>query len=231
MNKQKTESKSNISCELCSASSLCASLPELNAILNSDEFVHKRQFFNKNEQIIAANQTLTHYYVIHSGAAKAYIIEDGAEKIINFYFPGEIIGIESLNGNKLDHFVGTLTQSEICLIDYDKLNYLIEHNEPVNRLILQLMSNKIIQQQQMLLTYAKKRADEKIATFIYLIYQKSSDNHSFSLDMSRLEIANFLDLTIETVSRTISKLVSLNIITAKGRSLSILDPIALKEFK
>jgi len=98
-------------------------------------------------------------------------------------------------------------------------------------MILDLMSKDILNYQKLILSYSQKNAEEKLASFIYSLYlryaQRGHTSLNIKLSMSRSDIANYLGLTIETVSRILTRMQETEILSVKGKYISIKNISAL----
>ncbi|XKM14537.1 helix-turn-helix domain-containing protein [Orbaceae bacterium ac157xtp] len=229
---QQLRSKSySVPCELCNFGSLC--IPKL--LDNSlDSILNRKVAFNKNETVIKQGDKLSKFYIVHSGTLKSYIEHNGIQQINGFYLPGDIVGLDAINTKTHNNSVTVLTSNTlVCELNYNELMVLISKNHEVRDLILNLLSETIADYQKLILCYSQKRADEKLASFIYSYYcryaKRGHVSHNIKLTMSRLDIANYLGLTIETVSRILTRLQELAILTVHGRYIHIADISALIE--
>jgi CRP/FNR family transcriptional regulator, anaerobic regulatory protein len=85
-------------------------------------------------------------------------------------------------------------------------------------------------QDQMLLLLGRKSAEERVVSFLLAIHRKSAVGNDIALPMGRLDMANYLGLTIETVSRTMTNLTRRGLIAAAGRyKLTLHRPSALRD--
>ena len=125
-------------------------------------------------------------------------------------------------------------QTLVCELKYNELIGLVSQNTHMQNTLLKLMSEDIQDYQQLILCFSQKNAEEKVATFIYSLYLRYARRGHISLNiklsMSRSDIANYLGLTIETISRILTRMQDLNILTARGKYISIKDLSALIKF-
>lgn len=222
----------SVSCEFCRIGpSIC--IPKLleNTL---DNFINRKKEIAKNQVIVDEGTPLDNIYIINSGAVKTYITVNGKEQINGFYLPGDIIGLNSIHNLKYNNSVCALTNTLVCELKYNELIGLVSQNTHMQNTLLKLMSEDIQDYQQLILCFSQKNAEEKVATFIYSLYLRYARRGHISLNiklsMSRSDIANYLGLTIETISRILTRMQDLNILTARGKYISIKDLSALIKF-
>ncbi|OCG02835.1 hypothetical protein A9G12_07825 [Gilliamella sp. wkB112] len=219
----------SVPCELCSIGSLCIPML-LNNTLGT--VLDRKKSYLKDQILVTQNTKFTKFYIIHSGALKTYITtQDDNEQINGFYLPGDIVGLDSISTQIYNNNIKALTDTLVCELKYEELMSLIEINKKVRDTIFSLLSNDIYNYQKLVLCYSQKKADERLAVFIYSLYQRYEKRGHSSLNiklaMSRSDIANYLGLTIETVSRSLTKFQEKNILSVKGKYIFIKDLNAL----
>ncbi|WP_176700259.1 MULTISPECIES: helix-turn-helix domain-containing protein [unclassified Gilliamella] len=188
--------------------------------------------YTKDEILVKANTPFTKLYIIHSGALKTFVTTpDNQQQINGFYLPGDIVGLDSLSTKVYNNNIQSLCNTLVCELYYDELMSLVDTQKNIRDMVFNLLSSDIYNYQKLVLCYSQKKADERLATFIYSLYQRYEKRGHSSLNiklmMSRADIANYLGLTIETVSRNLSKLQEQNIISAKGKYIFIKNLNAL----
>lgn len=213
----------SVPCELCSISGLC--VPRLlNNTLSS--VLERKKSYSKDEIIVKAKKPLKKFFIVHSGALKTFVTTpDNNEQINGFYLPGDIVGLDAISTKVYNNNVQALSNTSICELYYDELMNMIDTHKDVRDLVLKLLSADIYNYQKLVLCYSQKKSDERLATFIYSLYlryqQRGHTSLNIKLSMSRADIANYLGLTIETVSRNLSKMQEQNILSAKGKYIYI----------
>ncbi|KFA59104.1 Fumarate and nitrate reduction regulatory protein [Gilliamella apicola] len=197
-----------------------------------ETILERKKSYSKNELLVTKNTEFTKLYIIHSGAVKTYVTTpDNKEQINGFYLPGDIVGLDSISTKLYNNNIKALTNTLVCELKYNELMALVESKECVRNMVFRLLSTDIYNYQKLVLFYSQKKAEERLAYFIYSLYKRYQNRgHSSSnikLSMSRSDIANYLGLTIETVSRIFSKLQEQDILEVKGRYVFIKNLNAL----
>ena len=158
-------------------------------------------------------------FMIISGTIKAYrLLSDGRRLITGFFGPGDIIGM-SARGN-YPYSADTVTEVAMGRISAAKLEKRMIEDPGVAQQMLRLAYGNLQSAQDSMVLLGRKNSVEKIAHFLLGYAERASSQPGelieIDLPMSRADIADYLGLTTETVSRTMSKLKQKNIIAAEG---------------
>jgi CRP/FNR family transcriptional regulator len=148
-----------------------------------------------------------HLYTITAGAAKLYkLLSDGRRQITAFLFPGDFFGM-AINGNYA-YTAESLSAMMLCRFPHRKLEALFDEMPMLEKKLLGATTQNLAAAQDQMLLLGRKTAREKVASFLVTLYRrlftKGEKTPMFALPMSRSDIADFLGLTIETVSRTLT---------------------------
>ena len=222
-----------VSCTDCSLSALCIPVAlESNDIDELDSVVKRGRPLRKGEHVFSAADSFTSVFAVRSGTIKTYSMsEDGEEQITGFYLPGEIFGMDGISTNRHNNSAKALESSAICEIPFDQIEVMSARIPSLQRHFFSLMSNEIQNDQQLILLLSKKPAEERVASFIMSLATRNKkrglSKNWVHLSMPRNDIANYLGLAVETVSRIFSKLQKNELIEAKGKDVSILNWNAL----
>ncbi|MWN05287.1 helix-turn-helix domain-containing protein [Gilliamella sp. Pas-s95] len=219
----------SVPCEFCSIGSLCIPILLNNKL---DNILDRKMSYAKDEIIAKANTPFTKFYIIHSGALKTFVTTpDNNQQINGFYLPGDIVGLDSISTKIYNNNIQSLTNTLVCELYYDELMSLVDTQKNVRDMVFNLLSSSINDYQKLVLCYSQKKADERLATFIYSLYrhyeQRGHSSLNIKLMMSRADIANYLGLKIETISRNLSKLQEKNILSVRGKYIFIKNLNAL----
>ena len=158
----------------------------------------------RNTEVFGENEPADYLYKIVGGCVRTYkILNDGRRQIGGFYLPGDIFGLEFED----EHTVSaeTLTDTQVMVIKRGTLNVLARH-DPVIAQELFTLTGRELQRMQHRLLLLIKSARERVASFLLEMAERVPAGDSIELPMIRQDIADYLGLTIETVSRTLSSL-------------------------
>lgn len=178
--------------------------------------------FMPGEEIFAQESETTSYYRVVSGVVRCtHLFPDGARQVSEFYFPGDLFGLEI--GPSHRHAAEALTACEILIVKRRALAALDEAAR-VERLIWEVTSQQLERARDRMLVLARRSAYEKVAFFLMDIARRC-DGPWASLPMCRQDIADYLGLTIETVSRMVTQLQHDGLVALEGsRRFMIAQP-------
>jgi len=218
-----------VSCSNCRLSSLCLPLAlESDDIQQLDDIIQRTKPLQKGKHLYREGDDFQSVYAVRSGALKAYkTTDDGREQVTGFYFPGEILGMDGISKNAHASSAKTLETSSVCEIPFSSLSKLSALLPNLQRNFFQLMSREITEDQILITLLSKNSADERVAALMLSVSarnarRKLSATH-FRLPMSRVDIGNYLGLTVETVSRVFTRMQKLEILRVDNKEIEILD--------
>ncbi|MCK7542995.1 fumarate/nitrate reduction transcriptional regulator Fnr [Marinobacter bryozoorum] len=232
VNQMSSISKS--SCQRCSLSNLCLPLALDSTDMNRlDEVVNRDRIFNRGEQVFTQSTPFRSCYAVKSGAIKTSVItESGDEQITGFFMPGELVGLDSMSDEIHASTAKALERTSVCEIPVEQLENLANTLPGLQHHMFHLMSQEIRNSHQLSVLLSKNTAEERIAALLLSLSsrfqrRKLSPTH-FNLPMARNDIANFLGLAVETVSRVFTRFQNQGLIRAKGRDIELVDLEALQ---
>ena len=124
-------------------------------------------------------------------------------------------------------------KSSVCEVPYDRLEAVAQELPGLQHQLMRVISREVQQDQRHLVMIGRRIALERLAIFLHSLSQRLErvrrDPHLFVLPMSRRDLANYLGLVIETVSRLFSRLAELGVIAVDRKTIRILDPAKLRE--
>jgi CRP/FNR family transcriptional regulator len=216
----------NISCHTCSASSLCLPAGLEKADIDSlDDLINKVKLFTKGEHVFHIQDEVSNLYAVYQGSCKEYWIDaKGNECITNFYFPGDIIGMESLANRQHLFSVSALEDAELCVIPLDEFYKSMEANPAIMRRFIQITSLKMQNDKSTTMgTTTSERVCDFLMNVTLRMLERNHSEENINLPMSQLEISNYLCIAYETVNRVLKDLKTNKIINLKNKTLQILD--------
>ena len=208
-----------VNCGDCRLGDLCLPISLMHNDINQlDQIVQRGRPLQKGDKLYFTGDSFKSVFAVRSGAFKTLNIStDGIEQITGFYLPGEILGIDGIANSTHTNTAIALETSSVCDIPFHRLEELSLKIPSLQRRFFQLMGKEIVSDQELISLLNKNNADEKIAFLLLSISQRNSLRGlaatQFYLPMSRSDIGNYLGLTIETVSRVLSRLHKSELIT------------------
>jgi CRP/FNR family transcriptional regulator len=222
------------SCMQCRVRELClpAGLSE-SEIRELDQVIERRQVLKPGEQVFHQGQAFRHLSVVRTGTIKTYVMDvNGVERVTGFLLPGELLGLDAITRGHHASTAQALESSSVCDIPFDSLERLARIIPRLQYHLLRHMSRKIHHDEQTMLLLGMATAKRRLYTFLFGVsfrYREHglSPNH-FRLSMTRCDIANYLGLAVETVSRLMTSLQREGVVTVVGREVIIDDMAALR---
>ncbi|MBI4367573.1 MAG: helix-turn-helix domain-containing protein [Deltaproteobacteria bacterium] len=160
--------------------------------------------FVRNAEIYGENEPAEYLYKIISGTVRTYkVLNDGRRQIGAFYLPGDIFGLEV--GDEHTFSAEAIVDSKVLVIKRSSVISLAARENDVACQLWAMTAAELqrVQDHIMLLI---KTAQERVAGFLLEMAKRSPAGDEIELPMSRQDIADYLGLTIETVSRTLTQL-------------------------
>lgn len=182
--------------------------------------------YPRNTEIFGENEPGDFLYKVVSGCVRTYkVLSDGRRQIGGFYLRGDIFGIEFAYEHALS--AEAITDTKVVVIKRSALNARIGNTAAMARELFALTGRELQRVQDRVLLLVKS-AQERVAGFLLEMGSRISGN-AIELPMSRQDIADFLGLTIETVSRTLTVLeASAAIELTTSRRIVLLNRSALQ---
>lgn len=182
----------------------------------------------RNQFIYTPHTPFQHIYAIRSGAIKVlHINQEGDERIVQFYFKGEVFGFDAIYAERYSYSALALASSQICQIPYSRLLQLFELNPQYYAHLLKLVSQQLSFGHYV----THYSAEQRVACFLLELYQRLHINKTvfeFELPMSRCSIGNYLNFSAETISRVFTRLQQKRLIWTTQKKIKILDLSALQ---
>lgn len=159
--------------------------------------------FSKGAEIYGEKEVAEYVYKVLSGSVRTYsVLNDGRRHIGAFYLPGDIFGVESEDEHSLS--AEAITDASILLVRRHTVMDVAKRNQNVMGQLLHCTSRELRQARDHVQLLVKT-AQERVASFLLEMSDRLS-GETVELPMSRQDIADYLGLTIETVSRTLTQL-------------------------
>ncbi|MDH5411246.1 MAG: helix-turn-helix domain-containing protein [Alphaproteobacteria bacterium] len=183
--------------------------------------------------IIDEGEAADYLFNVTQGAVKLYkLLPDGRRQITGFLFEGDFLGI-AMN-ERYAYSAEAVGQISLCRFSRRKLERLLDEFPKLEKRLLGMASNELVQAQDQILLLGRKTAQEKIVSFLLNLsdrqVKRGAPASPILLPMGRADIADYLGLTTETVSRTITNLKRKGYIKLlQGGMVELPDSEALQE--
>ena len=160
--------------------------------------------FARNSEIYGENEPADYLYKVVSGTVRTYkVLVDGRRQIGGFHLPGDMFGFES--GDEHTFSAEAITDCKILVIKRSVVIALAARDNDVAQQMWALTARELQRVQDHIMVLIKS-AQERVAGFLLEMAERVAGGGAVELPMSRQDIADYLGLTIETVSRTLTQL-------------------------
>ena len=230
-----TQACLTVSCQNCGLNELCIphalSAAEINEV---DRIVKRGKPLQRGAYLYHTGDDFTSLFAVRAGSIKVFSIDDeGEEQVIAFCLPGEILAMDAIDAEKHINSARALETSSVCEIPYQDVEQLSANIQNLQVYMYKLLSREIRIDQELQMLLAKKTSDERIGAFLMNLSMRCEQRRlsatRFRLPMARSDIANYLGLAVETVSRVLTRLQTLGALKVEGREIEILDRHSLCE--
>jgi len=218
-------------CAACPTRSLCAARDlDIADMAVLTDCIAISAPMTRGEFLYRAGDPSDSWYVVRSGAYKTVTVTtDGEEYVTGFYYPGEILGLDGSTSDRFSETAIALGSATACRIALDELPRIWPLGN--NGTILRLIAEHTRLHTLLRINLSQSRAEVRIAGFFKLLMDRTGrvgfDVTCLPLPMSRTDLANHLGLTLECVSRVLSKWRKAGVIDTDRNTVQLLKPDAL----
>jgi CRP/FNR family transcriptional regulator, nitrogen fixation regulation protein len=199
-------------------------LGELGAVARTDVICSEFRY-RRGAEIFGESQPAEYVYQVLEGSLRSYkLLSDGRRQISAFHLSGDIFGLE--NGGIHRFTVDAIVDTTVRLVRRVSLAQVAETNATVAGDLLNMTATNLKHAEDHMLLLGRKNALERVAAFLLEMDQRLTAASVMALPMSRRDIADYLGLTLETVSRALSILHGRGILGFLGqnqRQIVLLD--------
>jgi CRP/FNR family transcriptional regulator, nitrogen fixation regulation protein len=176
-----------------------------NSIADSIELMGGRMSYARNVEIYGEGEPAEYLYKVMSGAVRvSKLLDDGRRQVTAFHLAGEIFGLEL--GKEHRFSAEAISESSILVVKRSTVLALAGRDGEVARQLWTLTADALQRVQDHMLVLGCMNAKERVANFLLQLAKRVFGGDEIELPMSRQDIADYLGLTIETVSRTMTQL-------------------------
>lgn len=217
------------SCAGCALHVACLSAAiDGDDLVRLDRVVRRRKPLERGDILFDVGSSLPSLFVVRSGSLKTWSsMPDGEVQVLGFHLPGEIIGFDGLLGEPHRSSAEALEHTSVCEVPFDRLSEIASSVPGLQQQLYRVMSREFNREQQHPVMMGRKQALSRLALFLHSLSERRRatgyDATELRLSMSRQELANYLGLVIETVSRLFSRLQSQGAISVDRKTVRIID--------
>lgn len=216
-----------LGCADCGLHAVC--LPEgvdEGGLARLDRLTRQRSTYQRGDAVYHQGQGFHALYVVRSGAVRvAFNDANGGQQVLGFRLPGEILGIDALLDDTHRSDATALERTTVCEVPFTRLEDLFQQLPGLQRKMMRELGREVAQVQQHVLAMGRQQALERVALFLRGLLERydrlSRPTDCVRLPMGRSDIACYLGLAVETVSRALGRMEEHGVLTASGRHLRI----------
>lgn len=161
--------------------------------------------YERNVEIFGESEPAEYVYRLIKGAVRTYkVLQDGRRQVSAFILPGDIFGLEADAEHRFT--AEAIVDSIVLVVKRSTILSLAARDADFGRKLWTATAKELAHVQDQMMTLGRKTAQERVAGFLLEMADRSSQRDMVELPMSRQDIADYLGLTIETVSRTITQI-------------------------
>lgn len=180
--------------------------------------------------IFKFNEAFDAVFAVRGGAIKTFVVDDqGREQVLGFYLPGEVVGLNGVYPARYPCSAVALDTTTVCRFSFPAMATLATRIPGIQQQLFRLMSKDIGQASMLAGDFT---ADERLAAFLVGMADRFAARGfsatRFRLLMSRADIANYLRLATETVSRVLRRFQDDGLIAVERREVELRDPARLR---
>ena len=191
------------------------------------------RIMHRGDRLFRHGEPFDAIHMVRSGTIKTCIISpSGDEQVIGFHTPGNLIGLDAIQVGRHQSSAIALETASVCSLPYEALCRLGGRVPHVQRRLLAKMSQKICDDGRRLAMLAMRGAGQRMASFLIGLVDircsRGLQRGEIPLPMPRADIASYLVLAVETVSRSLSRQQEAGLIEVHRNRIRILDEPALR---
>ncbi|ACL71311.1 fumarate/nitrate reduction transcriptional regulator Fnr [Thioalkalivibrio sulfidiphilus] len=216
-------------CSNCSLHDLCIPMgvsdQELDAL---ERIINRRRPLQRGEYLYRPGDRMQALYAVRAGSVKtSSISDDGLEQVTGFHLPGELLGLDAISDGIHPCTARALETTSVCEIPYDRLEDLAGQVPGLQRQLFRIMSREIQFDEHLMTLLGKKSSEARLAAFLLSLSKRFGERgfsrQEFNLTMSRNDIANYLGLAVETVSRLFTRFQQLGLLEVNRKLVQLID--------
>jgi CRP/FNR family transcriptional regulator len=182
----------------------------------------------RGETLFRIGDTFDALYAIRSGSLKTVVSSaNGREQVMGLHLGGDALGLEGFDDGHYECRAVALEDSSVCVIPSASFDRTCRETSAIQRRLLQLLSREVGRKSTQILILGTLRADERVAALLLDISSRLTRRgyagNEFNLRLTREDTGSFLGITLETVSRTLSRFQAKGLLDADGKLIHILD--------
>ena len=230
-----TTARTAARCSSCSMRPLCMpqglspdELPKLEALICTARSVQR------GEALYRSGDRFDNIYAVRSGSLKTVMAHrDGREQVTGLRLAGEALGLDGISEDIHACSALALEDSTVCIVPYTALKSLCREISSMQERLHKLLGDQIVREAGQMMVLGSLSADERVAAFLLDVSERNAQrgysSAEFNLRMTREDMGSYLGMTLETVSRTLSRFQKRGLIDTQGKHIRIVDLEGLQQ--
>ncbi|MGF6595519.1 CRP/FNR family transcriptional regulator [Paraburkholderia sp. GAS448] len=216
-------------CSTCAMRHLCmpqgmeaSDVPKLEALICTARTIRR------GEALYRGGDPFDNLYAVRSGSLKTSMAHrDGREQVTGLRIAGEALGLDGISDGVHACSAVALEDSSVCIVPYAALKRLCREIGSMQDRFHKLMGEQIVREAGQMMVLGSLSADERVAAFLLDVSRRNAQrgysSNEFNLRMTREDMGSYLGLTLETVSRTLSRFQKRGLLDTQGKFIRIVD--------
>jgi len=210
-------------CRRCASYGLCHPAEDAGPSL-----ARHRRALKKGDHLFHIGDPFCAIYVIQSGCIKTSMLTGAGDvQVLRFSMPGELVGINAIGNSHHPCDAVALEPTELCDLPFAQLEKFAREYPQVQHRLLRLLSEEIVMDEKLMAMLGHQKAETRVANCLLNFHQRyqqqGSTELSFRLPMSRQDMGDYLGLSLETISRLLSRFQAEGLLRIHGRQVHLLD--------
>ncbi|HTT07652.1 MAG TPA: cyclic nucleotide-binding domain-containing protein [Gammaproteobacteria bacterium] len=228
-------SQSQTTCKKCSLHAICdVEDAHGRGASNQRHCGHNGRVIDRGEYLFRQGDKMHALYVVRSGTVKATInAPDGAEQVIRFYLSGDVVGLDALGEERHVSSAQALETTSFCRFTLGELDDGFTRVPTALRRFMRIAGQELAREEQHAMLISQRDAEQRMAMFLLQLSdqygKRGYSDREFNLHMSRQEVASFLSLAVETVSRIFTQFQVKGLLKVERRHIRLLSLEKLHE--
>jgi len=233
--KQVAGNNSEVDCRHCGLDALCELLGyDEGEVKLPQGTLLRSQSVARGETIFRSGDPFRSFFAVKSGSFKSVMVPPQCEeRVVGFHFAGEMVGTDGIAGDAYTCTARAMETSLVCELRREQLHQAGCSEQEVQERVIAILGEEVAFSHRLNAALIRQSSEQRLAAFILSVSTRKNERGlsgaDFRLSMSRSDIASYLGLASETVSRTLMKLQKLGMIKIRNKHVQMLRPDALEE--
>ncbi len=225
----------HLKCHNCALAALCMphSVPAAD-VDRIEAVVERGRPLQSGDYLFRDGDAFHSLYMVSSGALRLIsLADDGEQRVAGFVLPGEMAGLGGIAAKSYTNSAQALDTTMVCRLPFSRMEDLCRELPGLQHYFFEALSRDLVQGQSLSMMLSCRAAEERLAVFLWGISvrqgRRGLSTTRFRLPMSRMDIASYLGLTPETVSRVIQQMRGKGLVEIDGREVHLPDLTGLTD--